>query len=81
MMERVDEIATKLGIDYIKEDAALQHIDYPVTSYLDKIKSHNFDKNPHVEGTLLGIKAQYLIFDTGVINIRKFAGYKVTMDF
>lgn len=52
-------------------------IRYPVLEFPDKIKSHNFDKNPVVEGTLMGIKGQYLIFDTGVINIRKFSSYEV----
>jgi hypothetical protein len=28
---------------------------------------------------LLGIKGQYLILDAGVLNIRKFAGYHVTL--
>ena len=28
-----------------------------------------------LEGTLLGIKGQYLIFDTAVVNVRKYAGY------
>jgi hypothetical protein len=52
-------------------------IRYPVLEFPEKIKSHNFDKNPIVEGTLMGIKGQYLIFDTGVINIRKFTSYEV----
>jgi Protein of unknown function (DUF2797) len=52
---------------------------YPVTRYLDKITSFNLDKNPVVEGTLIGIKGQYLIFDAGVINIRKYAGYEVAV--
>jgi hypothetical protein len=26
---------------------------------------------------LLGIKGQYLIFDTGVINMRRFSGYDI----
>jgi len=52
-------------------------IKYPVLEFPDKIKSHNFDKQPVVEGTLVGIKGQYLIFDTGVINIRKFGSYEV----
>ena len=52
---------------------------YPVEKYPVKIASHNFDKHPLVEGILMGIKAQYLIFDTGVINIRKFQGYKVDL--
>lgn len=56
-------------------------IRYPVARYLDKIASHNFDKNPVVEGELLGIKGQYLIFDTGVINLRRFSGYEVAASF
>jgi len=50
---------------------------YPVVRYLEKINSFNFDKDPVVEGTLLGIKGQYLIFDNGVINMRRFSGYDV----
>lgn len=56
-------------------------IRYPVLEYPIKITSHNFDKQPHVEGTLMGIKGQYLIFDTGVINIRKFTSYEVSVAF
>ena len=52
-------------------------IKYPVLEFPLKIKSHNFDKQPLVEGTLMGIKGQYLLFDTGVINIRKFTSYEV----
>jgi hypothetical protein len=52
-------------------------IRYPVLEFPRTIKSHNFDKNPVVEGTLMGIKGQYLLFDTGVINIRKFTSYDV----
>ncbi|OOE59268.1 DUF2797 domain-containing protein [Salinivibrio kushneri] len=51
---------------------------YPVTEHPTKINSHNFDKNPEVGGVLQGIKGQYLIFDTGVINVRKFTSYEVT---
>jgi hypothetical protein len=54
-------------------------IDYPVLEFPTKIKSHNFDKNPIVEGTLMGIKGQYLIFDTGVINMRKFTSYNISV--
>ena len=46
--------------------------------YPTKVKSFNLDKQPELEGTLLGIKGQYLIFDTGVINMRKYAGYYLT---
>ena len=53
-------------------------ISYPVVTYPTKITSLNFDKDPVVEGTLLGIKGQYLILDSGVINLRRFSGYEVT---
>ena len=33
------------------------------------------DEDPVLEGTLLGAKGQYLIFDTAVINVRKYGGY------
>jgi hypothetical protein len=52
-------------------------ISYPVNEYPDKVKSFNFDKTPQVSGVLLGIKGQYLILDSGVLNIRKFSGYKI----
>jgi hypothetical protein len=35
------------------------------------------DKDPLVSGVLQGIKGQYLLLDSGVINIRKYAGYQV----
>jgi hypothetical protein len=57
-----------------EEDMGLR---YPVQTWPEKIKTHNLDKTPEVEGTLEGIKGQYLILDTGVINIRKFTGYQV----
>lgn len=52
-------------------------LSYPVQVWPEKIKAHNLDKTPEVEGVLEGIKGQYLILDTGVINIRKFTGYEV----
>lgn len=54
-------------------------ISYPVQQYPDKVKSFNFDKTSEITGVLEGIKGQYLIFDTGVINLRKFTGYNITM--
>lgn len=53
------------------------YFEYPVLEYPTKVKSLNLDKIPKVEGQLLGIKGQYLLLDTGVINLRKYAGYEV----
>ena len=52
---------------------------YPVIDYPKKVTSLSFDKTPTIEGTLQGLKGQYLILDTGVINIRKFAAYDVEL--
>jgi hypothetical protein len=54
-------------------------INYPVEQYPLKVVSFNLDKNPVVEGQLMGIKGQYLIFDTGVINMRKYGGYNLSL--
>ena len=59
------------------EDAPETKISYPVLSWPEKVKAHNFDKQAVVEGTLMGIKGQYLMLDTGVLNMRKFGGYEV----
>ena len=60
-------------------DEAVVNISYPVLEYPKKIISHNVEKTPDIEGILLGIKGQYLIFDNGVINIRKHSSYEVNI--
>lgn len=59
-------------------DEEVVNIDYPVLKHPEKVVSFNFDKTPVVEGILQGIKGQYLILDTGVINLRKFGAYNVS---
>ena len=54
-------------------------IDYPVESYPTKVTSLSFDKEQKIEGILKGIKGQYLILDTGVLNIRKHGGYEISL--
>jgi hypothetical protein len=61
-------------------DAVPVAIEYPVSEYPSKVVSHNLDKEPLLEGTLTGIKGQYLIFDTAVINMRKYGGYCLTVE-
>jgi len=79
LSEKIEQIISDFSGDEIKSVESEQvEINYPVLEFPEKIKSHNFDKNPVVEGTLMGIKGQYLIFDTGVINIRKFTSYDVS---
>jgi hypothetical protein len=56
-------------------------INYPVIQYPNSIDSLNLDKSPLISGMLLGIKAQYLIFDCGVLNIRKFSSYNIAINY
>lgn len=79
-----DEIATlqqQFGLQAISALEAQQQtlISYPVLEYPAKVTSFNLDKSPCAGGTLLGIKGQYLIFDAGVINMRKYGGYELSL--
>lgn len=73
------EITRRFGQQAIEllTDKPIVDIHFPVDNYPVKVKSFNLDKNPDVSGVLHGIKGQYLLLDTGVINIRKFSGYEV----
>ena len=76
------------GLEFLEQEFGLQalqrlysatttEINFPVHEFPEKVKSFNLDKQPLVEGVLKGIKGQYLILDTGVINIRKYTAYNV----
>lgn len=58
----------------------LYELHYPVLEYPKKITSLNLDKTPKIEDKLMGIKGQYLIFQNGVINLRKHQGYDVEFE-
>ncbi|MDT8406296.1 MAG: DUF2797 domain-containing protein [Methylococcales bacterium] len=79
--EPLAAIRAQHGDDALVEVNHAQAIDlsYPVLTYPEKVKSFNLDKTAIVSGLLQGIKGQYWLFDTGVINIRKFAGYQVSL--
>ena len=65
---------------YLSDDDRITTIHYPVLETPRKVKSLSFDKHPVVEGTLTGIKGQYLMFDAErVLNIRKHGGYVVAL--
>jgi len=79
--DEIEALQQRFGEQAIKPlvDETTLAIDYPVQTYPEKVKSLNFDKTPEITGVLQGIKGQYLILDTGVLNIRKFSGYQITM--
>lgn len=77
----LDALEQEFGTAAIIELAAEPetHIKYPVLQYPVKVSSFNLDKTPSIGGTLMGIKGQYLIFDSGVINMRKYGGYHISL--
>ncbi|MFT7287915.1 MAG: hypothetical protein ACI87W_002030 [Halieaceae bacterium] len=79
--EAVDALVQERGIGAITalDRGESTEIDYPVLEYPEKVKSMTFDKLPEIDGVLMGIKGQYLIFDTGVVNIRRHAGYELAV--
>ena len=79
LWEGLDALQNEYGLQAIQELAAdnvTHEFVYPVLEYPTKITSINAEKTPLVEGTLMGIKGQYWILDTGVINLRKYTGYE-----
>ncbi|MFI8479326.1 DUF2797 domain-containing protein [Pseudomonas sp. NPDC078700] len=77
----MQQLQQRFGIQAIQPvtDAQALEIAYPIDAYPPKISSFNLDKNPIAEGTLTGVKGQYLLFDTGVINIRKYTAYQLAV--
>ncbi len=76
---KLDAIRAKYGNQSIQRlSEKTVDLDFPVIEFPTKISSFNFDKTPEVSGVLMGIKGQYLLFDKGVINMRKFSSYRIS---
>ncbi|SIS59273.1 DUF2797 domain-containing protein [Neptunomonas antarctica] len=79
--EKITDLQNIHGLQAIQPivDATQLNIQYPVIQYPVKVVTHNLDKIPEAEGVLLGVKGQYLILDTGVINMRKYTSYQIEL--
>ena len=77
----IAELQQRFGLQAISrlEREEPQDFSYPVKEYPTKVSSLNLDKQPTIQGVLMGIKGQYLIFDSGVINMRKYGGYQLSL--
>lgn len=85
LLPKIDAKIYALRLQYGFDAAqAIEHdvveINYPVTAFPTKISTLNFDKTPEISGILKGIKGQYLIFDSGVLNVRKHTGYEISAE-
>ncbi len=74
------EEAVLADAEVVASADAVIDLQYPALAYPTKVSSFNLDKQPLVEGRLEAIKGQYLILDGGVINIRKYGGYLVSLE-
>lgn len=60
-------------------DSEVSSFDYPSNQWPEKVKTYNLDKTPEFEDTLMAIKGQYLIFENGCLNVRKYTSYDVAL--
>lgn len=76
--EKLKQYIPEEALPYFLGNTNETHLHFPVLRYPEKVKSLNLDKTPAFEGTLKGIKGQYLLFeDNTVFNIRGNEGYYV----
>ena len=77
LLKEVSGFVDDLDAQTLPDDVI--NIDYPVLKYPTKVVSLSFDKNPVISGVLNGIKGQYLLLESGVLNVRKFSSYHITL--
>jgi hypothetical protein len=79
-MPDLQQLAADNGVtfNYLNDELPRQFC-YPVSTYASKITSLNLDKTNEITGVLHGLKGQYLLLDTGVINLRKYTGYVLSV--
>lgn len=67
---------------FFSDNDEITTIKYPVLEYPIKLVSVKLDKLDVLDGTLKGIKGQYLIFDNGrVMNVRSHSGYFIELEY
>jgi hypothetical protein len=82
IIEVRDEMAALVPAEYAQylvTTPQYTEINYPVLQHPEKVKSLKLEKVKVIEDKLVGIKGQYLIFESGVSNIRSQAGARVTI--
>lgn len=82
--QRILELVPKEFEEFLvdgEDFGGVNSLEYPINSYLEKAKTHNFDKTPEVRGVLHGIRGQYLLLGEAGLNIRKFGGYEVSVEY
>lgn len=83
LLEAKDEALDALGEPYeafFSDNDEVREMEYPVVEYPKSISSVRLEKVQEIEAKLLGIKGQYLLFDSGqALNLRNHIGYRVSL--
>lgn len=75
--EAFDHLGTAFEA-FMQFDAPVETMHYPTLEMPAKVRAVRLDKQTVLEGRLVGLKGQYLVFDTGeVLNVRSHIGYRV----
>lgn len=79
---RADSVAllSSAGSAELIENAHAVAFEYPVIRYPKTVRAIDIEKTRDIEEVLVGIKGQYLIFESGVLNVRKYRGYEMVLE-
>mgnify|MGYP000232553155 CR=1 FL=1 len=76
----LDELGSEFE-EFFKTDSEVMKFNYQIDKSIDSVKSVSLKKSDDIEGKLIGIKGQYLIFeDQTVFNIRSNEGIVVEIN-
>lgn len=79
--EMLASVLPEMLVPFLFNDDEIIEIFYPGSAVTHKVSSFDIEKHTVLNGTLTGIRGQYLIFDNEkVINIRKYGGYLVEIE-
>jgi len=78
----LDSLEKEIGVNEVTflENEKQHDFNYPVLSFPEKITAVNLLNENKIEGVLMGIKGQYLIFEKKVINIRNHTSFLVSVN-
>lgn len=77
--QALDFLASRQEHTQVIRNEEIRTFHYPRVDDEVVLKSLSLDKEPELEGRLVGIKGQYLLFPHGALNVKKHAGMRVEM--
>lgn len=84
LREVVDEVRSAVADaygPYLVDSVTPERLQYPrQPGFSVKLASLSLTADEPVGGIVRGIKGQYLLFDHGVLNVKRWAGYEVVME-